>query len=38
MRKTQEEKDLEYFEKMKGFILDDIKRWRDISSIMWSIW
>jgi len=26
MKKTKEEIDLEYFEKMKVFILDDIKR------------
>ena len=37
MRKTQEEKDLEYFEKMKKSIIDDIKRWRDICAIMWCI-
>ena len=37
MKKTKEEIDLEYFEKMKNFILDDIKIWRDISVIMWSI-
>ena len=37
MRKTQEEKDLEYFEKMKVSIIDDLKRWRHPSAIMWSI-
>lgn len=35
--KKQEEKDLEYFEKMKDWILKDIKRWRDVFAIMWSI-
>ena len=36
-RKTEEEKNLEYFDKMKDSIKEDIKRWRDISAIMWSI-
>jgi len=37
MKKTQEEKDLEYLEKMKKCIIEDIERWRDISAILWSI-
>lgn len=37
MRKTQEEKDLEYFEKMRDSIIRDIENWRNISAIMWSI-
>ena len=37
MRKTEEEKDLEYFEIMKESIVLDLMNWRHIWAIMWSI-
>lgn len=37
MKKTEEERNLEYFEKMKNSITEDLKRWRHIIAIMGSI-
>ena len=36
-RKTQEEKDDEYFERMKDTIMEDIKRWRSPHALAGSI-
>jgi hypothetical protein len=37
MNNKQGEKDLAYLNKMYKSIIEDLKRWRDIIAIMWSI-